>query len=469
MTHSRMLFFTIVMFVCTVVILFPRVAAQENIPRIATDRPIYPIWKNGGMVSVTATQLASNKSYYLWLQRPTSSASNQIGRQFRSGTDLSPFQLTISSTDPAGTYLLSLSTSNSTDTRSAVAHFGVFGTDRNSYERTQEIMIAGGGLTPNSTVSINLRAANYTVPGFPLRTGSGTKGDFNYAFRIPSNVSIGDFTVTATGLTFDGGQTTDVSTRVQIGKAALRFTADYPRSPERTMLVRINARVTYPSGIALTPKELPEKVNMTISQGSLARRFDMNFNATTGSWFGLYSISHNASLGDYLVVLSAQDVYGNGGKSIDFHLNVVRARLKFEVPQPSRAGSLKPVDISIYVKYPNESYLTNLAGRVNASYTVNNSSSRIVLPMMFNATERKWHMQFITPDQGLAFGITLTFSFDARDFYGNTGSASEAYTLTVGATTQAVILTGVLGAIVPVGLLAWAIIAISRRRRKHKP
>jgi hypothetical protein len=69
----------------------------------------------------------------------------------------------------------------------------------------------------------------------------------------------------------------------------------------------------------------------------------------------------------------------------------------------------------------------------------------------------------------LKFGLTIKFSFNANDQFGNTGSVSQAFELDVGAGVQTLILATIIGAIVPIGLIGWAIATVSTRRRKHKP
>jgi len=51
--------------------------------------------------------------------------------------------------------------------------------------------------------------------------------------------------------------------------------------------------------------------------------------------------------------------------------------------------------------------------------------------------------------------------------------AADAYNLKISppppAVTQRLIIAGIIGALIPIGLLIWAVATISTRRRKHKP
>ena len=98
-----------------------------------------------------------------------------------------------------------------------------------------------------------------------------------------------------------------------------------------------------------------------------------------------------------------------------------------------------------------------------------NSSGTYNFPMTFNTSNDTWHEYFTTPDLGLSFGKAIHFSFSATDKFGNSGIASNAYELDVGAGSGALVLATVIGGLVPIGLLGWAIATISKRRRTHKP
>ena len=55
--------------------------------------------------------------------------------------------------------------------------------------------------------------------------------------------------------------------------------------------------------------------------------------------------------------------------------------------------------------------------------------------MYFNSTDRRWHLHYTAPELGMRFGKVVTFSFQASDEYKNSGSAANAYVITVGADT----------------------------------
>jgi hypothetical protein len=130
-------------------------------------------------------------------------------------------------------------------------------------------------------------------------------------------------------------------------------------------------------------------------------------------------------------------------------------------------NALSNLDLNITIRYPNGTTLTNMFGNVTGSYT-NSTGSLLTLPLAYNETDTDWHMYIQVPEEG-----NLTFSFSAVDRFGNAGLATNAFNLKITPSqrvaTQRLIIAGVIGALVPVALLIWAIATISTRRRKHRP
>jgi hypothetical protein len=89
------------------------------------------------------------------------------------------------------------------------------------------------------------------------------------------------------------------------------------------------------------------------------------------------------------------------------------------------------------------------------------------LPLAYNSTNGTWDMIFFVPQQANA-----TLSFSAIDRFGNSAIAMDAYNLkivSIPIRIQNLIIAAVIGALIPVGLLIWAIATISTRKRKHRP
>jgi hypothetical protein len=674
-------------FICLTIIPMYDPLVRAAGPIIAAEPPIAPIWKVGGKVNMTVSQIPANRTYYVWLQRPGETSSRFVSLQFTNTVTNAtvPIQVPVSAKDPPGTYTVTLSTAVFTDTKTAIAHFGVYGTDSKSYPRTNKMTIQGGGFAPNSSVSISIRVGATALSGFPASVRTGSNGDVLYAYTILPSIPATALSISATGQAFDSRNSTTVTTfanvtrtnvaikilsqprgpvertnnatmlysitypdnspvttstfnstrifvvdgsgvqvaelrlsisdanagrwqaiwvplpstsltsyqfemspadfddsygnlgtgskltsrsfgllaakvplvvrgnatlqrtqdatvvataayhngirftnvtqatgtltepnstsrpitfnvtqsafighynttagsplgqvlvsatatdifgntasgtfTIQVVKASTRFAVNIPKTAERTTLLNVSARITYPDGSFLTPDLIPSGFNLTISQGNFTWTRLMEFNSTTNAWFNGYPIPQNGTLGEYSITMRVLDRYANGG-NFSSSSTVIPARFRFQLPiTTQRASPDTQINVAVIVTYPNGTELTpRVNGVVTGSFS--NSSGVFSLPLFFNATDRAWHLFYQVPDPGLKFGLTVNFSFSATDPFGNTGSASQAFELDVGAGSQTLILASIIGAVPAIVILGWAIATVTARRRKYKP
>ena len=681
---GKLLILFLAIFVALTVAPIPKLTAQASSPQVTVAQPIYTIWRVGGKVDFAASRLTIDVTYYVWYARPDDPVTRYTGTSFIGRNGSIPFQVSVAAGDPPGTYTVSLSTSQASDTRAGVAHFGVLGTDAGNYKRTGTMRIVGGGFTPNSTITITLTSFGQAPVNLSFKVDP--KGNFDNSYRLPPSTPLGQLTLSITGPAFDTGVSvntialagvfptsvtitpltqpaatvertsnatlnvkvtypdgspvttaTQNSTRVflvsdpaggtatelrlvntnpaagvwtatwepsfsqtlgsfhftifptdfddtygnigqgetitsapfqvtaahtglsvqgnstiertlpvnlvivptyhdgkafanvtqamatvtevdgtkhglafnatlgefvgsyktnsstplgslvvsanvtdlfgntatgtitiQIIPAVLKFSVDAPTA-QRTTLLNVTSRVTYPDGSIITPADLPAGFNVTVTKGNFTWSSAMGFNqTTTNDWSAGYRLSQNATLGDYAVAMNATDPHGNFGAFLGT-VRVVPATFTFELPRTIlRASPHTLTNVVVNVMYPNGSALVpSVGGVVTASLT--NSSGTFTFPLFFNATDRTWLLSYTAPDPGLRFGLTIKFSFSADDQFGNTGSVSQAFELDVGAGVGILILATITGAIVPIGLIGWAIATVSTRRRKHKP
>jgi hypothetical protein len=297
---------------------------------------------------------------------------------------------------------------------------------------------------------------------------NSTLDSFVGHFKIPVDGTLGLWRVSATVTDIYGNKASG-DYAIQIVKADLKFAVKQPASVERTLTLNVTARITYPDSTPVSPSILVNSgLNLTISVGNTTIIQPMTYKDVTGSWIGEYVLPQNATLGDYSARLNVTDLYGNSGNFAAVS-KVVPARFRIFVPQPTvKAPPLTPIDVPLYVRYPNGSALTpRFHGVVEASLT--NSSGTFTLPLFFNASGGSWHLLYVTPNIGFSFGATITFSFQAQDGFGNAGAVQKAVEVDVGAGTEALILSAVIAAVVPAALVGWAIVTVTSRRRKHKP
>ena len=335
-------------------------------------------------------------------------------------------------------------------------------------ERTQTACVTVSGNYHDGAIA-NVTQAAFNVTwqgerqiGLPaIRLGLNTTTNF----KIPVNATLGNWTV---GYSIQDQWGNSIS-----GKFTILVVPAFPvfqdmtsSMAERTTPLDVAARISYPDGTGWN-----KTVTSVISHGNETWPIALTVNSTTHVWSGSYYVVQNATLGPYNVTWNISDVYGNGG-DVNSSLVVVIAQLTI-LPESrsSTVVSLSNVDLPVIVTYPNGTSLPDRFGNVsfaNVTATYQNSTgATFTLPLAYNDTSGIWHM-YVTPPQG-----TFTFSFSAVDRFGNTGTAANAYKLTANSAanimTQRLIIAGVLGTLIPLAVLIWAIVTISTRRRKHKP
>jgi hypothetical protein len=86
----------------------------------------------------------------------------------------------------------------------AITGFIVGLTDKLEYLRSETVTIRGSGYNANETVLVDLRFGNASISGFPRRDNASAEGVVTDSWAIPSDASLGDFTVTLKNTTTSG-------------------------------------------------------------------------------------------------------------------------------------------------------------------------------------------------------------------------------------------------------------------------
>jgi hypothetical protein len=280
---------------------------------------------------------------------------------------------------------------------------------------------------------------------------------------LPADANLGTWHVNA-NFTDGYGNIGEGNFAFEVVAARIRFSVTLPQPVERTTTMNVTASVTYPDDQPLTAG-----VNGNVSIGNMTQSLNMVYVVDNQTWNGLYYLSQNATVGIYNVTINAADSYDNVGR-FTTPVTVVAASFRFAVPaQQAQVGPVELTDIVVSVTYPNGTGLGDNVGVVTATY--NNSTGGIsTVLLQYNSTDTKWHVLFLTPDQRFKlFAITVVFGFEAHDIFGNYGSATDVYEMTVTTPINLLIIAAVIGIIVPASLLAWAMITVTKKRRKHKP
>ena len=318
---------------------------------------------------------------------------------------------------------------------------------------------------PSGAVVANLTQANVTVIGtggvitklLPSLNGSQVRA----SFKIPVNAALGNWTLSYIIQDTWGNSGTGNFT-FQVQPASLMFRPQIPTTTERTTALNLTNTVYYPDGSTLN-----STVTLEISAPNQSWTPKPAFDPTNGMWSASLYLVQNATLGQYNITWAAYDSYGNAGNST-YSTLVVPARFSFAVKASnSTVSPMANLDLPVLVRYPNGSSLTSDFGNVTGSYE-NTTGYVFTFPLAYNSTNGTWHMFFFVPEQANA-----TLSFNATDRFGNSAIAMDAYNLKIAPAqrivTQNLIIAAVIGALIPIGLLIWAIATISTRKRKHRP
>jgi hypothetical protein len=332
-------------------------------------------------------------------------------------------------------------------------------------QRTQNMSIEviaryhNGIIVANFTqITGNLIGSNGEI--IPLHL-SVTRAKIVGTLRIPANANLGQWTV---NLSFKDiyGNPGSTQSKINLIPPILVFKVNFPNSTERTTFLNVTATVAYPDSTPLT-----SGVKLEVSFWNRTWTPELSVNSTTGVWAGQLYIPQDSALGVYSISLTAHDNFGNEA-NYTAQTRIIPA--KFRIAPNGTNSTVEvfdSIDLPVAVAYPNGTTLDDSSGFVNAFY-MNSTGTPVNLPLSYNATDARWHMYFTPTQEG-----TFNFTFSAVDRFGNSGVAPDAYRVIVNPTNrslaQNLILAAVIGTLVPIALLIWAIVTISTRRRKHRP
>jgi hypothetical protein len=404
--------------------------AQVAAPKMVADRPVIPLWNVGGKVNLTVSQMPVNVTYSVWIQRPGQSSSRYSGFQFiNSGKTASiPIQVTVSATDPAGTYSVSLSTSSSSDTRTAIAHFGVYGTDNKAYQRTNVMRIAGGGFAPNSTVTVNAQVGAQPLSGFPATVTAGSRGDFAYTYSVPPSAPVAAVTVSANGPGYDSHNATSVSTgaTIQPTTLAVNILSQPTASVERTANAPIAYSITYPDNSPVTTSTANStKVFVVSDAGTQVAEVVLSLSdANTGRWQAIWVPSPSMNLARYHFVISPRDFddsfgnLGTGNTLASQSFGVTPAKVQLVLQGNTTIQRTQDARLMVAAQYHNGAQFANVTQATGVITEPDGTNHTIG----FNSTLNEFVGRYNTTVNS-ALGQVLV-SATLTDLFGNTASGT---------------------------------------------
>jgi hypothetical protein len=137
----------------------------------------------------TLNVLAPNDAYYYTNVIVKTSGTGTWGNYTKFWSDFAG-----ANTNLTGTYEITLydDVGNELD----FAYFTVGLTDKLEYLRSEKVNIHGSGYNPNEKVLVNLKFGNASISGFPRPVNASAEGVVTDSWAIPSNASLGVYTVT---------------------------------------------------------------------------------------------------------------------------------------------------------------------------------------------------------------------------------------------------------------------------------
>ena len=425
----------VVMLLTVMLIVHSPVSANaQTRPSLATDQPLYTL--RDKQVLLQGDGYAPRRQYAIWLQTPLDNSTRDSGFTFTTtdnGQVPPATSLAIESSLPFGTYLISVSNSTKSDAAVARAHYGIWGTDKYVYQRTDVVQARGGGVLPKASLKVTIRDPTAAFV-YDSTIAANETGSFLATWKIPPDAITESYTIFIDGVgTYDSPNAEFVSiSKFSVTPALLNVTVRAPPnlSYERMQTASAEFVVRYPdSSAVITMKDGLKPVALYAGQFKIAELSLTVSGTTTGIWIAQSKIPMNASLDvKYKFILPANafgDGKGNTGPGKDIEtssFSVLPATLVVNAVLNSTHYQV-PFDTLIaytQVSYPDGTSVANATVRawlVTANSKVNATVTRdSVNPVWIVKYASSWGDLFRLGNWGLFV--------QATDIYGNAGSGS---------------------------------------------
>ncbi|MBZ5529768.1 MAG: hypothetical protein LAN71_17975, partial [Acidobacteriia bacterium] len=196
----------IVVMLLTVVLIVhsPVPAIAQTRPSLTTDQALYTL--RDKQVLLQGDGYAPRRQYAIWLQTPLDNTTRDSGFTFTTtdnGQVPPATSLAIESSLPFGTYLVSISNSTRSDAAVARAHYGIWGTDKYVYQRTDVVQARGGGVLPKASLKVTIRDPTAAFV-YDSTIAANETGSFLATWKIPPDAITESYTVFIDGVgTYD--------------------------------------------------------------------------------------------------------------------------------------------------------------------------------------------------------------------------------------------------------------------------
>ena len=424
-----------------IVILFLALTLITSLPThvraaqtLSAEQPLYTM--RDSQVTLVGNGY-SNLPYYIWTKGPNDNHTVYAGVSFTpvSGGYIPPgVGLPITAQSPVGTYMVSISTSSSDDNSEATAHYGIWGTAKPLFQRTETATIVGGGLFAGTSFKLSIRnpAGDYVITSSVV---VNTNGGFNYSWRIPVDAVSETYKILIDGTgTYDNAQQDYVSeARFSVTSATLYPTISVQPSQayQRTELAKLSLSLTYPDGSAVvnvfsdTHPVILLQNQSTVGFASLSLS-----DQTNGIWSVSAKLPINATISSKyrfeLPAMSFDDGFGNKGGSTDtysdyFSVNNASLTISSSINGTQIQIPFGAISIISKISYPDGTPLTNNS---TVSVIVSTGSSTSLVTLGYDPTIAAWRGTYSSSFSDLWHVGMWTLKVQATDSYGNLGSAS---------------------------------------------
>jgi len=401
---------------------------------LSTAQPLYTM--RDSQVTLVGNGY-SNQPYFIWAEGPNDNHTTYTSISFTpvSGGYIPPsVGLPITSQSSIGTYLVSISTSSSDDNSVASAHYGIWGTLKPLYQRTETANILGGGLFAGTSFKVSIRnpAGNYVITSSII---VNSNGDFNYSWRIPVDAVPETYKVLIDGTgTYDNAQQDYVSeAQFSVTPATLypKISTQPDQSYQRTDLAKLSLSLTYPDGSAVaTVLSNAHPIVLLQNQSTVAFASLSLSDQTNGIWGVTTKLPVNATISSKyrfeLPAMSFDDGFGNKGGPTDAYTNYFSVNNASLTISSSINGTeiqipFGAVSIISKISYPDG---TPLTANATVSVSVSTGPSKSLLTLSYDPIVGAWRGSYPSSIFDLWHVGTWTLKVEATDSYGNSGSAS---------------------------------------------
>jgi len=290
-----------------------------------------------------------------------------------------------------------------------------------TYERSVKLNISvsiaypDGTPLPSGSVTLEMVRDQYRKEVDFNKTGLG---EWSLSWKIQPGEETGGWILRIIAVD-EAGNSGDLLQEIRIVPARLniQLLTQLGSIFSRAEKIPVNVVIKYPSHEILTLEKGGRVDVSLIHNGVEWASAHLRFSA--GGWVGNISAPRDSPLGQYVLNVSARDLYGNYG-SYEVPVEMTRAVLSFEMEdlKESYQAGFETVSLRTVVKYPDASTLED------GNVTVTVSSGALVSIIRLRYQGGKWVGDYYLPVTNPVGEYRVIIN--ATDPYGNTG-VKEAY------------------------------------------